>query len=150
MSKARSKIKSVIFKLIRLNSTPSGIALGVALGVFIGTTPLYGFHTAMVLLAAFFVPRTNKVAILLGTNISIPPTMPFLTWGGYEIGRRVLGSVHPPLSWKYFSHITLKNLGDFYYPLFVGSVILGLILAVIFYFITFKAVAHYRVRKSKV
>ncbi len=49
MSKARSKIKSVIFKLIRLNSTPSGIALGVALGVFIGTTPLYGFHTAMVL-----------------------------------------------------------------------------------------------------
>ncbi len=145
----RLKFKEIILKLVRLNSTPHGIALGVATGVFIGMTPLYGLHTAMVILAALFVPRTNKIAILAGTNISLPPTMPFITWGGYETGRFILQKGYPPLSWSYFSHITFQNIGDFYYPLFVGSLVLGAVFALVFYVAVFKFVERYQSKQHK-
>ena len=129
------RIKELISKLIKLNSTPGGIALGVSIGVFIAITPLYGFHTLMVIIAAFLVPGVNKIAILLGTNVSLPPTLPFITWGGYEIGRFILRKNYPPLDYAYFSHITFQAAKDLYYPLFIGSLILGVFTAVIFYFI---------------
>jgi len=137
----RSFKESVLY-LIKLNSTPQGIALGVAIGVFIGITPLYGFHTLMVILFAMMIPRTNKVAILAGTNISIPPTTPFITWAGYSIGRVVLGNGYPPLGWSMFKSITYDNASRFYFALLVGSLILGVFCAVIFYFITFIAMKN--------
>jgi len=130
------KIKDTILKLIKLNSTPGGIALGVSIGVFIAIIPLYGFHTLMVIIAALLIPRVNKVAILLGTNISLPPTVPFITWAGYEIGRFLLTKDYPPLRLSYFIHISLKVLKDLYFPLFIGSVVLGIICVLFFYFIT--------------
>jgi uncharacterized protein (DUF2062 family) len=42
---------------------------------------------------------------------------------------------YPPLSWGYFKHFSISNFGAFYYPLFVGSVVLGLMCAVVLYFI---------------
>lgn len=137
-------IRETIRDLIRLNATPHGIALGVAIGVFIGITPLYGFHTLMVVLAAIFVPRTNKVAMLAGTNISIPPTMPFITWGGYEIGRLIFPGRYPALAQEVFSGMTLAKAKEFYYPLLIGSLVLGLVCAVIFYFVTHHFVRAYR------
>ena len=95
----------------------------------------------MVIIAAIIVRRTNKIAILAGTNISIPATLPFITWTGYDIGRSILRNNYPPLSWHFFENITFKKVADFYLPLFIGSVILGLILAVIFYFITLVVVS---------
>ena len=130
------KIKDTILKLIKLNSTPGGIALGVSIGVFIAIIPLYGFHTLMVIIAALLIPRVNKVAILLGTNISLPPTVPFITWAGYEIGRFLLTKDYPSLRLSYFIHISLKVLKDLYFPLFIGSVVLGIICVLFFYFIT--------------
>lgn len=130
------KTKEIIIKLIKSNSTPQGIAAGVAIGVFIAVLPLYGFHTLMVIISAVLIPGVNKVAILLGTNISLPPTVPFITWGGYEIGRFVLHKNYPPLSGSYFKHLTFQRVKEFYYPLFTGSVILGILCAILFYFIT--------------
>ena len=122
--------------LLKLNNSPPEIALGVAMGVFIAITPLYGFHTLMVIIAAFLIPKINKIAILLGTNVSIPPTTPLITWAGYEIGRFILKKPYPPLDLSYFKNFTLKTFGDLYYPLFIGSVVLGIICGAIFYFIT--------------
>jgi uncharacterized protein len=131
-----SAVKEKLLHLLKENNTPQGIALGAALGVFISTLPVYGLHTALVVIAAVIVPRANKLAILLGTNFSIPPTLPFITWGGYEVGRRVLNRDYAPLNLAYFQHFTFKKLGEFYYPLLVGSVIMGMVFAAIAYFIT--------------
>ncbi len=138
------KIKATVVHLLKLNNTPHGIALGVAIGVFIAITPTYGLHTVLVVIAAFFIPQANKMAIFLGTNISLPPTLPFITWGGYEIGRLVLDRTYPDLSEAYFgnlSHLSLwgivKAIKYMYKPLFIGSVILGVICGVIFYIIVF-------------
>lgn len=135
-TKEKPALKERFFRLIRLNSSPSEIALGVAAGVFIAITPLYGFHTIMAIIAAVLIRRANKIAILLGTSISTTLTFPFITWGGYNIGRLVLGNDYPALQWQAFRRFSYKAILEFYYPLFIGSVILGLALAVVFYFLT--------------
>jgi uncharacterized protein (DUF2062 family) len=85
---------------------------------------------------ALLIPRANKIAILVGTNISLPPTVPFITWAGYNLGRLILVDEYPPLTLSSFQGITFKKMLDFYYPLLVGSFILGIMLAIIFYFMT--------------
>jgi uncharacterized protein (TIGR03546 family) len=133
----RRKFKKIIVKLFRLNNTPKEIALGMALGVFIGILPFYGFHTLLVLIVIALVRRANKIAVLAGTNISLPPTLPFITWTAYDIGRFVLQRGYPPLCWADFKNISLESIRYRFYPLFIGSLILGLMLAVLFYFLTY-------------
>jgi len=131
------KFKKIAVRLLRLNNTPQEIALGIAIGVFIGILPVYGLHTVLVVVAAILVRPANKIAIFLGTSISLPPTIPPITWAGYEIGRLVLRGKFEPLNWSVFTHITFKKIYSYYQPLFLGSVILGLICALIFYFLAF-------------
>ncbi len=130
------RIKESVAALIKLNTTPPEIALGVAIGVFIAVMPLYGFHTLLVIVCAVLIPKANKIAMLLGTNISLPPTVPFITWAGYEIGRSVLRRGYPPLRWSFFSHLSLQTIRELYYPLFLGSVILGAACALLCYGVT--------------
>jgi uncharacterized protein (TIGR03546 family) len=133
----KSKLKTILAKLILGNSTPNGIALGIAIGVFIGVLPLYGLHTVLVIIAALIVPPANKAAIFLGTSISLPPTVPFITWAGYEIGRLMFQGRFDPLSWSDFRNITFQKIADHYQPLFLGSLVLGVICALAAYLLTF-------------
>jgi uncharacterized protein (TIGR03546 family) len=135
--------KDKIISLLKRNNTPREIALGVAIGVFIGISPLYGLHTALVIICALIIPRVNKLAILIGTNISIPPTLPFITWLAYNLGRMILDKEYPPLSWSMFSQVSRQGIGglwksivDIYYPLFVGSMVLGTLCAATAYLLT--------------
>jgi len=136
----RWRLRKILVKLFKLNNTPHDIALGVAIGVFIAIMPLYGLHTVMVIVAALLVRRLNIIAMFLGTNISLPPTVPFITWAGYEIGRFIFGDKYPVLGWDVFNDFTFKKiakLAQYYPPLFIGSLFLALALAVIFYFIIY-------------
>lgn len=145
----RRKIKRLIVKLIRLNHTPPQVALGVAIGVFIGIMPLYGFHTLMVIIAAFLVRRANIIAILIGTNISLPPTLPIITWAGYNIGRLILWNKYPPLEWGMLKNFHYQDILKFYWPLFLGSFFLALICAAVFYFLTLWFMRRRQRRRKK-
>ena len=142
------KFKKAAVRLLRLNNTPSEIALGVSIGVFIGVLPVYGLHTLLVVAAAMLVRPANKIAILLGTNISLPPTVPAITWAGYELGRLVFPGDFEPLSWSFFKNITLEKISHYYPPLFIGSIILGVICASIFYLLTFLIVKKFISRRK--
>lgn len=143
------KIKRILIRLFTGNSTPHGIALGIAIGVFIGILPVYGLHTILVIIAAIIVRPANKFAILLGTNISLPPTVPFITWTGYEIGRFILKGRFEPLQWSDFKNISFKYITSHYEPLFLGSVILGIICALVIYFIVFFVVKGIKERRAR-
>jgi uncharacterized protein (TIGR03546 family) len=134
-------------KLAALNNTPPEIAWGAAIGVFIGITPLYGFHTILVLICAILVPRTNKIAILAGSNISLPVTAPFISWLGYQIGRMILGESYPNIYWYTLKHFSYRGMADLLYPLFLGSFILGIAGALASYFIILFFVTKMRARK---
>lgn len=143
----REGLREKIVRLLQLNNTPHEIALGVGIGAFIAIMPLYGLHTVMVILFALIIPRVNKIAILLGTNVSLPPTVPFITWIGYNIGRSVLGGGYPALQQVDFKNFTIKHFMNLYYPLFIGSIIEGLACAVILYLVVFWAIKIRRKRR---
>ena len=146
--KLKWKFKKIIVSLVRLNNSPPEIALGVAIGVFIGILPVYGLHTVLVILAAILVRPANKIAILLGTNISLPPTVPIITWSGYDIGRFILRGNFEPLSWGFFKTLTWQKIYSHYQPLFLGSVILGALCASVAYLVTFFIVKGVKSRKQ--
>ena len=142
------KYKKLAVSLLRLNNSPHEIALGVAIGVFIAILPVYGLHTVLVVIAAILVRSANKIAIFLGTSISLPPTVPPITWAGYEIGRFILDKEFEPLSWSVFKNITFQKICCYYQPLFIGSVVLGLVCAVIAYFLVSFVSRRFILRKK--
>ena len=143
--KSFKEIIAALVKMLKEHHDPHGVALGVAIGSFIGIIPLYGLHTILCLVALFLIPRANKLAILLGTNVSLPPTVATITWTAYDIGRILLVNKHyPPLSWEYLKDFKISRLSEFYYPLFIGSVVLGLLVAVALYIITWAVANHLR------
>ncbi len=144
----KKSLKEVIADLVSMmkaHQSPHEIALGVSIGVFIAVLPVYGFHTILCLAAVCVVRRANKIAVLLGTNISLPPTIAFITWTAYDIGRFILpGQHYPPLSWEYIRHFQVSKIHEFYYPLFIGSLVLGIICAGVFYVVTYLGVRYFR------
>jgi hypothetical protein len=142
----RPTLKARFLKLWRSNDSPHEIALGIAIGVFIGITPLYGFHMIMVFIAAITIRRVNKVAIFLGVNISVPPTIPFITWAGYSIGRIMLGSSYLPLGWEYFRHFSYSIFFHFFYALLAGSLALGIAVSTAVYFVILYLLKRRKVR----
>ena len=143
--KSFKDILAALVRVLKEHDNPHEIALGVAIGSFIGILPVYGLHTVLCVIALFLIPRANKLAIILGTNVSLPPTVATITWTAYDIGRILLTSKHyPPLSWEYLRDFKVERLSEFYYPLFIGSVILGLLVAVILYLITWAIANQFR------
>ena len=145
-SQRRPTLKARFLNLWRNNSSPHEIALGMAIGAFIGITPFYGFHIITAVITAVIMKRVNKLAIFLGMNISLPPTIPFITWAGYRIGRQMLGRAYPPLGWDYFKHFSYGDFFHFFYALMVGSLVLGAVLSVLIYFLTLWFVKSRRAR----
>lgn len=65
-------------------------ALSITLGIFVGLTPLWGFHTVIVLFfAAYF--KLNKVLSYMCTHISFPVFLPFIIAASLFIGGHFTG-----------------------------------------------------------
>lgn len=65
-------------------------AKSVALGVFIGLTPLWGFHTVAVLFLATTL-RLNKVLSFMATHVSFPLFIPFIIFISMKVGAPFVG-----------------------------------------------------------
>jgi len=60
-------------------------ACSIALGIFFGLSPFWGFQTAIVIsLSVLF--KLNKVLAFVASNISLPPFIPFIIAGSLFIG----------------------------------------------------------------
>ena len=154
------KIIHRLIEIIREKDPPPRIAFGMALGIFVGMLPIMGIQ--MVVVSLFALPlRANLKAALVGVWISNPITFIPMYYGCYRFG--LLFTSTPKLTWEAFKKLlellawdwsqipeSLGRLvelsGDILMPLWVGSLILGVILAVPTYFITFWFVVGYRTR----
>lgn len=111
-------------------------ALSIALGVFIGIVPVWGFQTFLsIFLAAVF--KWNKSLSFLGSNISIPPLIPFIVLGSLKIGSFIIPADQPLI--LDFDNISFESLQTHLLQYIVGSVILAtfmsIILGITIYFI---------------
>lgn len=70
--------------------SPLKKSLSIALGVLIGLSPLWGFHTVVVLfLAVLF--RLNKAIAFAFSNVSLPPFIPIIIFSSIKVGSWILG-----------------------------------------------------------
>ncbi len=126
-------------RFVRLRGLPEEIAKGVALGIFIGMTPTFGFQMAIALFFAYLL-KENRLAAILGVWITNPVTAPVIYSIEYEMGRILLSMPRASLPAE-FTWGAYANLGwDILYPLWVGGTLAGVILGALAYFVTLRMV----------
>ena len=81
----------IVEDLIRHQDSSKKKALSIALGVFIGLSPLWGFQTIIVLFLALLF-RLNKVISFSFSNISFPPLIPFVILIIFKVGDLFFGT----------------------------------------------------------
>ena len=120
-------------------------AFSIALGVFIGFSPIYGFHTIVVLfLAVLF--RLNKAIAFIFSNVSFPPFIPFIIYGSLKIGGIFIHSKTPlslntSITWEAVKNNLLQYL--------VGSFILASLSAIIFGLLGYFILTFFSTFKNK-
>jgi glycosyltransferase involved in cell wall biosynthesis len=103
-------------------------ALSIALGVFIGISPLWGFQTILVLTLAI-VLRLNKAISFGFSNISFPLFIPFIVYGSLKTGSYFVHSNSPILFDKSIRSNAIQNNIQQY---LVGSFVFATLCAIIF------------------
>lgn len=74
--------------ILKVDESPLQKSKAIALGLFIGLTPLIGLHTILILFFATFF-RLNKSIALVASSISIAPLFPFVAYAEYWIGSKL-------------------------------------------------------------
>lgn len=114
----------VVLSLLRSRNSPRDVALAIGIGVFIGCTPLLGFHSIIAGMVAFAF-RINAIYLLIGTQISIPPLAPFLILVSITVGKWLRG--------PHADSLTSSSLNWIIGSMVVGTV-LGLVIGALAYF----------------
>ena len=97
----------------------------IALGIFIGLSPFWGFQTILLFtFAALF--RLNKVIAYLTSNVSFPPFIPFIVYASLQVGSIFVTSDTPLVL---DSSITLDDIQKNATQYIVGSLILATVSA---------------------
>lgn len=134
-------------RIMRLGATPHCIAMGLALGIFVGFMPIVPFQTVVVLTLAFIF-KGNKIAAALGTWISNPIDLPFFYYGLYLVGKWVLPINGPGFDPKHLEMSQLIASGwGLFAMMLTGGLILGIPAAIITYFAARRMVIVYRKRR---
>lgn len=139
----------VFERFIKLHGHPREIALGFALGIFVGMTPTYGFQIAIgVFFAALF--KWNKLSAAIGVWITNPVTAPFIYGSTYYLGAHILGidtsfSAESMFSVSFVTEF-IKNTPLIFTALMMGGIIVGVPLAVISYFGSYALLQRYQER----
>ena len=78
------------YRIRRLPDPAYKISRGIAAGVFVSFTPLFGFHVFGAMALAWLL-RSNLLASIFGTLAGNPLTFPFIASVSLSLGRLILG-----------------------------------------------------------
>ena len=125
--------------LVTMADTPHSIALGSAIGIFFGFTPLYSLKTLLSIGFAW-ICRSNKLAAAITSNLHdiFFLAMAAVYFFEYKIGCLIL---HRPPASKPFRHFVIGDYMNWHFlvrviwPALVGSLVLGVPSALLTYFI---------------
>lgn len=121
-------LRDLLYKLRTEGGSPHRLAGAVALGVFIGCTPLYGFHLLLCIVFAKLL-GLNRALTYLAAHVSLPVVWPLLVFAELQVGRLLRGagllSIRP-------AEIRQLDLEQFFVDLLFGSVVVGAVLAAAF------------------
>ncbi len=136
-------LRTEIKRLFSIKDTPHAVAIGVAIGIFFGFTPLLGLKT-LLSLAVTRLLRGNLVAAAVAVtlhDVSLPLAPLLLRWQ-YDVGYWLLSHPHqfPPhlhfqihnkAAWLHWS--TFLTVGR---PILVGSIVFAIPASIASYYLT--------------
>jgi uncharacterized protein (DUF2062 family) len=141
-------------KLLAIRDTPEAIAGGVAIGIFIGFTPLFGLKTVLTIFFAWLTGSNIIAAVLASAAHDVLlPLMPVIFRWEYEVGYWLLSQPHhlPPsltkLRWEGHSWRNWTTFFTVGKPLLVGSIVCSAPFALLSYFFTQRLVARHQRKK---
>lgn len=140
----KENVKDFINRHILLTSdTNMQISLAVALGIFTGILPIWGFQLVLAIgLAHLF--RLSKFITAVAANISIPPNIPILLYLSYITGGIVMGTGS---SIKFSTNLTVKSFETNLIQYIIGSIVLSVVLGIAFGIITFVVLKIFRKKR---
>lgn len=143
----RNVLRRAYDRFVRIRGQPHEIALGFALGIFIGMSPTMGVQMPI---AVFFAAllKWSKIAAAFGVWITNPFTSPFIYGLTYIVGAKLLGlgnalTLPDEFTWSIVREM-LKSAPVILGALTLGGAVLGLPLAVLSYYLSFAAVNKYQ------
>ena len=148
LERCRRTFRYISLRLVRVGGDSVHVALGFALGVFLGVFPTFGLGIPLSLfLASLF--RWNRVSAVLGSLVMNPLTTPFFWTLSGTLGaaifrvdaRKVLHSVQNG------ERLRSLTMGAGIY--LAGNTIIALVSAAVGYFLAFRAVTLYREKKRE-
>jgi glycosyltransferase involved in cell wall biosynthesis len=120
--------KFFLENVLESNDSNARKATSIALGVFVGISPFWGFQTIIVIaLAVLF--KLNKAIAFAFSNISFPPLIPFVIYGSLKTGSYFI-TTNKPLVLN--MDMTLADIQKNISQYLVGSFVLATILALLF------------------
>jgi hypothetical protein len=151
--------KKFIVKLLELEDPPEKVARGIAVGTFVSITPTAGVQT-IIAIALATVMKGNRLAAALFTWVSNYITAIPICWVNYTLGAILMGK--PLLSWRGIKELVhlkstglvaefcelVGNIWHIFIPMLIGSIIFGIALAVLAYFISLPLLRKHCERKK--
>ena len=153
-TRLRDWLSHLHIRLVTIADTPHSIALGVAIGIFFGFTPLWSLKTLLSIAVAWLC-KSNKIAAAISVQLHdlILPFMPAIYIWEYKVGFWALHGHLPnrihfhPLALRDYMHWEmLFSVGR---PLLVGSLLLGLPSAAIVYLVCRLLVTRHRAGRTE-
>jgi uncharacterized protein len=145
-------------KLLAIRDTPEAIAGGVAIGLFFGFSPLFGFKTLLAILFAWLTGSNILAAVVAVTMHDVLlPFMPVIYRFEYDLGYWLLSHPHewPPhlhrIHWEGFAWRawTIFLVGDVGKRLLLGGAVCGTPVAAVAFFLTRRLVARHQRKRFK-
>lgn len=151
----------VVYRVLHADDTPHRIALGVSIGLFVATSPLFGLHTILALILAMIL-RANRAIAIAAAWVCNPATFLPILWFNWFVGQAVIpreaaqdpGQIQRQISqavgggaglfsaefWVGLFHL-IAGLGA---GIWVGSIVVGLLIASAGYLVTHRTVLWHR------
>ena len=131
--------------VLHLQESPQRTALAFALGVFIAFSPVYGFHTVLVVLCTWLF-GLNFVALLAGALLNNPWTLVPILGATYWTGALLLGHAETPtFNWNDVSVVGVyQQVLPYAVPFALGGLVLSVIGSVVSYPVAYLLVLRYR------
>ena len=134
-------------RLLKIRGEPKEIALGFSLGLFVGMTPVMGFHTVIAIFFASLL-KWNKISAALAVWITNPFSAPIIYSITYLVGARVMG-ISKVFKMSGVLHSSsfidmVKKTPEIIGAMTIGGVIIGIPLSLAGYYLIYSAISRYQ------
>lgn len=134
----KKSFKTILNEIFQTNDSTSVKAKSIGLGIFIGIFPIWGFQ----MLTGFYLShvfKLNKALVILASNISIPPLLPFILYASYAVGALIFNE--PILHFN--NMLSFKEVTKSLLLYVTGATLFAIVSGVVAYLLSFLILDKY-------